>query len=361
MTTTWNAIYLGVQPLIDPTEGNMGAENAGLLAQRMYGSAADPLHDQQVSVATMDAGGTAGVLDQDNALSDDSLTYDLGHGPQTQTFDATSSYYGRLTYADGTTYDGVFVIAQDAAGHTFLVPEISAGPDQQALEAKPITSVWLDRLHTSDAQGLNQSRQSGQFMTCFAAGTRIATPRGEVPVEDLAPGDLVLTADGGARPLIWVGRAEVAGRGAFAPIRIARGVLGNRRPLRVSAQHRMLLAGWRAELMFGEAEVLAAACHLVDDVRILPVPCDRITYHHLLFDRHEIIFAEGSPTESFFPGAATMAQGDAALRAEMLALFPDLAGQGGAFAQTARRVLRGAEARAWQADGRDAGPYRAAA
>ena len=69
-----------------------------------------------------------------------------------------------------------------------------------------------------------------------------------------------------------------------------------------------------------------------------------IAYHHLLFDRHEIIFAEGAAVESLHPGKEAMGALSAASRAEILALFPDLAGRGGALRATARPVLKRHEA-----------------
>ncbi|MDP2738381.1 MAG: Hint domain-containing protein [Pseudorhodobacter sp.] len=180
---------------------------------------------------------------------------------------------------------------------------------------------------------------------CFTPGTMIRTPSGERAVESLRPGDLVVTRDHGAQPLRWCGSRTVSGLGRFAPIRFAPGVLGNSRALLVSPQHRMLLGGWRAELLFGQDEVLVAARHLVDGGRVQVQPVAEVTYLHLLFDRHEIIEAEGVPSESFHPGDAILA-GDAELRAEILALFPELAQVGGRTAwPTARCVLRAHEAR----------------
>ena len=103
----------------------------------------------------------------------------------------------------------------------------------------------------------------------------------------------------------------------------------------------MLIRGWQAELLFDEAEVLVAARHLVNGDTIHVAPCGAIEYIHLMFDRHEVIFAEGVPTESFHPGDHVLAQ-DRALLAELSALFPDL-GTGPGW-RTARRVLKGYEA-----------------
>lgn len=181
----------------------------------------------------------------------------------------------------------------------------------------------------------------GSENICFVAGTRILTPSGEVAVERIRPGDLVITADRGAQPVRWVGFTRRPARGALAPIRIRAGVLGNRRDLWVSPQHRMLLAGWQAELLFSAPEVLVAAKALVDGAGVCRVTGGNVSYVHLMFDRHEIVWAEGAPSESFYPGAQAMSALDREVRDELFALFPclrDAAGAGyGAFA---RPVLR---------------------
>lgn len=138
---------------------------------------------------------------------------------------------------------------------------------------------------------------------CFAAGTMIAVPGGERPVEDLRPGDPVLTADRGAQPLIavWHRRcraADLAAMPRLAPIRIGAGALGNARPLIVSRQHALLLM---------PQNVLVRAIHLArhgTGVRVMH-GCRRIDYHHLRLARHEILFANGIPAESLLPDYAT--------------------------------------------------------
>jgi hypothetical protein len=165
--------------------------------------------------------------------------------------------------------------------------------------------------------------QQMELVICFTAGTRISVPGGERPVEELEVGDLVVTLDHGPQPVRWIGRRKVAGRGDLAPIRFAPGAIGNARELRVSPQHRMLVTGWRAELHFGEAEVLAPARGLVDGDRVHVAPCEEVEYVHLLFDRHEIIFAEGVPSESFYPGEFTLSH-DRAIAGELAVLFPEL-------------------------------------
>lgn len=164
---------------------------------------------------------------------------------------------------------------------------------------------------------------SWPYPPCFVAGTLIRLPGGEVAVEEIAVGDLVETMDHGPQPVRWTGRRRVRGGGDFAPVRIEAGALGNKRALFVSPQHRMLMTGLRAELLFGEGEILVAARHLVGLAGVVVAPVEWVDYVHLLFDRHEVIFAEGAATESFYPGSGILEQ-DHSLRAEVEALFPEL-------------------------------------
>jgi hypothetical protein len=189
----------------------------------------------------------------------------------------------------------------------------------------------------------NYTSSFDNAFVCFAAETRIATPAGDRPVGLIGPGDLVLTADHGAQPVIWAGRRRVPGLDACAPVLIAAGALGTTRDLRVSPQHRMLVTGWRAEVLFGLDEVLVPAVALVNGRTIRRAPCAAVTYVHLLLPGHEVLFAEGAPAESLFPGDIALGAVGAAARDELRALFPDLAA-GHAGVPPARPILRRREA-----------------
>ncbi|MEM0945839.1 MAG: Hint domain-containing protein [Pseudomonadota bacterium] len=186
------------------------------------------------------------------------------------------------------------------------------------------------------------------FPICFTPGTRIAVPSGERRIEDLCVGSLVLTRDRGPQPVRWIGRtdvspADVAAKDSFLPVRIEMGALGGGLPDRdlvVSQQHRVLIRGWKAELLFGEREVLAAAKHLVGRPGIaLDFAPGGVTYLHMMFDAHEIIWANGAQAESFRPGPATIAAMDGETRREFLELFPEFHS-----VDPARGLLRGWEA-----------------
>jgi hypothetical protein len=166
----------------------------------------------------------------------------------------------------------------------------------------------------------------GEIVPCFVAGARIETLQGPVPVERIVVGDMVLTLDHGYQPVSWHGTRQVPSVGALAAVRIPAGTFGDHGALAVSPQHRLHFAGWQAELYAGEAEVLVKAIHLVRAGRLSQDHSGRpVTYHHLLFDRHEIICAEGLWSESYYPGPATLAGQDPEVLDELYALFPELA------------------------------------
>lgn len=165
------------------------------------------------------------------------------------------------------------------------------------------------------------------FVTCFASGTLIATPNGDVPVEEIYPGDLVLTQDLTPKPVRWVGRREVVPTGKLTPVRIEAGVLGNARDLVVSQQHRIHLSDLRAGLMFDSCDVLVPAKSLIGQIPGIRLDTTfwRATYCHLMFDTHELVWSEGILTESFHPGETAMDALTAPARKELLTLFPELA------------------------------------
>ncbi|MHC0052206.1 Hint domain-containing protein [Actibacterium sp. D379-3] len=180
---------------------------------------------------------------------------------------------------------------------------------------------------------------------CFVAGTLILTDRGKIPVEDLEPGDMVMTLDDGPQPLRWTGRRAVAAKGRMAPIRILANTFGNHDTLLVSPQHRVLLRDGLAELLFGAGEVLVAAKDLVNDRSVRVQEGGSVDYVHLLFDRHQIIWSAGLTTESFLPGPQTTKVFEHDIVAEICAIFPELdPDTGKGYSPAARRTLRRYEA-----------------
>ena len=171
-------------------------------------------------------------------------------------------------------------------------------------------------------------------LVCFAAGTQILTPFGYRSVEDLLLGDLVCTKDNGDAPISWIGSRNVASVVLtafpnFRPIRISAGALGAGLPLTdlmVSPQHRILIRSKIAQKMFGTDEVLVAAKQLLQIEGIdIAQDVESVDYYHFMFDRHEVVIANGAETESMFTGPQALKSVSQAARAEIFALFPQLA------------------------------------
>ena len=179
---------------------------------------------------------------------------------------------------------------------------------------------------------------------CFTAGTRILTENGEVKIEDLAEGDLIVTAGNGLVPVRWIGQRTVSAKGDFAPIFITKGALGNTQDLMVSPAHRMVVSDARVSALFSEDEVLVSAKSLANGDTIYRKPGGMVTYFHILFDEHEVIFANGAPAESLYLGRSALAAFSEETQNEVLALFPELNGELPAAGTLARPVLNMAEA-----------------
>jgi hypothetical protein len=181
---------------------------------------------------------------------------------------------------------------------------------------------------------------------CFVAGTLIATPRGPRRVEDLCPGDLVRTKDARAQPVRWAARRSVLAEGPLAPILIRAGALGDHDDVMVSPLHRVMVSGAMAELLFAETEVLVAARDLINDRTVVRMSGGTVEYVHIMFDAHQVIFANGLATESFLPGPQTTSLFEQEAMAEICAIFPELdPATGAGYSAAARPTLRSFEGR----------------
>lgn len=168
----------------------------------------------------------------------------------------------------------------------------------------------------------------GASVVCFAAGTLIDTPDGPRAVETLEPGDLVTTRDRGSQPVRWSGATNVPALHDMAPIVITAGTLGNTQDLVVSPQHAILLKDWRAELLYGQDEVLVRAVDLLNMDGVYRRPGGRVTYCHVLLDEHHLVQAHGLWSETLYPGEMTCQTVNPTARDEIIALFPDVAAYG---------------------------------
>lgn len=270
----------------------------------VYDNATDYYYETALYTYT----GTADIDDGRNNMGDRYLQFD-GSG-------LTSADAGAPVLGELAVVAGVDILATIAANNgPYVVPtneDIDTDGDGIISPDEEADAAFADDLNEL-------------LYVCFAKGTLIETPSGPCFIETLTEGDMVNTLDHGPQEIRWIGNQRVPGTGPNAPVHIAAGALGNIRPLIVSQNHRMLITGPMAELMFGEAEVLVAAKHLVNDGSIRIVPCREVRYYHFLCDQHQIVFAEGCPAESLFPGAQTLKSVDVEARDEIIRIFPQLA------------------------------------
>ncbi|WP_461427821.1 Hint domain-containing protein [Gymnodinialimonas sp.] len=196
----------------------------------------------------------------------------------------------------------------------------------------------------------------GTTNICFADGTHLATPNGEKPVEALAVGDLVLTADNGPEPITWMFAktwtpSEIAAAPNLAPVLIAKDALGAgvpNRDLRVSQLHRVSVRGAIARRMFGTPEVLIPAKALLPLAGVtLDVPESDVTYYHVMLARHEVVLANAVRTESLFLGPQVLASVPAAALEEICVLMDlsqDQLGDPAGVMPPARTLVKGRRA-----------------
>lgn len=269
----------------------------------------------------------------DGGIDDDTLIGGAGAdsmtgGADRDTFIITSVSDANGDIADGGT-GGDDVDTLDLSG---LGPFVKVGETTDADgDSTSGTINFLDSPGGSVTGTLTYKEIEG-IIPCFTPGTRIATPRGEVAVEDLREGDRVITRDNGLQEIRWVGHKrmdwpDLAASPHLKPVLIQQGALGNGLPERdmmVSPNHRMLVCNDRTALYFEEHEVLVAAKHLINHRGVHPIETVGTTYIHFMFDRHEVVLANGAWTESFQPGDQALKGMGNSQRNEIFELFPYL-------------------------------------
>jgi hypothetical protein len=174
-----------------------------------------------------------------------------------------------------------------------------------------------------------------------------------VPVETLQAGDQVINAYGNPVTLRWKSCRKLSAldlmlQPKFRPVCIPRWSLGQHQPasdLWVSPWHRVVVGGYDVELMYSQEQVFVAAKHLADVV-ITPMQLhlDDVEYIHLLFDQHEVIFANGLATESLYPGDVAIASLSEDDRDTMSACLQRYGRDIASYGPTALTALTGREA-----------------
>lgn len=325
-TNTIEAFYLGVMADLDPDETNVTTENSASLIGTVVGGPSDQLYKRIDSLTLDDANSDGAVMSNDNGQTAENLIY----GGVPSALDFVDRFDVTITYNDGSTATTRMLVMQDELGRVFLTPRQSGNTDNDPLDDRGIESIRFDAVDNNFI-GSWTDLESDAFVICFAKGVRIAGSSGAVAVEDLRVGDLVQTLEHGAQPVVWVGRSRAPPSPAVDPIVFAPGSLDRARKLparamAVSPQHRLLIRSRIAERMTGQRDVLvpALACLELDGVSQPPASAP-VEYVHVMLSRHEILFAEGYPVESFLTGPmlqAAWAQLHPSDRADLLARFP---------------------------------------
>ena len=286
-------------------------------------------------------------------LADDTFVYAAGDGDDTIT-DFNTDNSGTLSDGDTTNNDAI-----DLSGFYDNLSELYADQaDDGVLNQSNATDIKGRTVNYGDNSSFGGgsltftgASADNSFFTaentnvvCFTAGTAIRTVKGDVLIEDLKVGDLVITLDNGPQPIRWIGARtvgppELAKTPKLRPILIPKGVFGAERNLLVSPLHGIL---------WGQ-DHLVRAKHLVDApksrVRVARGK-RRVTYVHLLFDRHEVIFAENVMAESLYPGLQAFQTLGGAAMSDLLTHLPstDPANPAASFGATVRPFLKRKEA-----------------
>jgi glycosyltransferase involved in cell wall biosynthesis len=215
-----------------------------------------------------------------------------------------ASFYGKIVgFAPGETIDLAGLAFAPAGSVTLAGGELTVVENGATATVALAGSFGGEKFHLG-SDGVNGTDVTASAsVACFLKGTRIATLAGDVPVEALRIGDMVLSPDGEAAPVKWIGRRRyapglpAADKADVIPVRIAAGALGAGSPARdlyVSPLHGMFIDGF----------LVPAAC-LVNgmSVRLCPEITD-IAYFHIETARHGLVLANGAAAETFIDHAS---------------------------------------------------------
>lgn len=185
-------------------------------------------------------------------------------------------------------------------GQTYATPLGWLRADQADGTLGEAGDLVIARDNTAVAASELNAENTG--VVCLVEGTSIKTRRGDVLVEDLKVGEMVLTATGGYQPIIWrdqtvITKHQQVDAPNLRPVRIKPRVLGNDDALFVSQQHCMVVE-MRGHRRFIRAKHMA---EYTTFAHIVKAKKD-IIYHHILLPEHAVIYANDAATESFYPG-----------------------------------------------------------
>ena len=257
-----------------------------------------------------DSDGTADYLDTDSDNDGVSDTDEAGHGVTQAAIDASGDSDGDGIKDVVDDVVGWDVNDLDYTGGAFTLADIDGDVDPSGSGATPLINDFDFR----------------DNVICFTPGILIDTDIGPTPIEALRAGDLVWTVDHGLQPLRWVGqrtltRRDLELRPNLRPVVLRKNAFGNRRRMLVSPQHGVVMPGIGGEQLIRAkhaAELFGGRFARIDN------SCNSVIYIHIMFDRHELVFAEGMKTEAFYPGPMALRALSHSAMQELVELFPEL-------------------------------------
>lgn len=276
------------------------------------------------SAATADVSGTAGII---NNINHNDSTHSLG----------------------ATFTDGVVLVGQQTNNGNDTSTEVidSQTGSTVTVHVQEEQSANSETNHINENFGVVAFEDG--FIPCFTPQTWIDTPHGPRDIGTLKAGDLILTRDHGPQELKWISTTTLSkdrlrSTPNLRPILIKKNAIAPHIPNRdmyVSPQHRMLIEGWHPQLVAGTDEIFAPTIGLVNDTTICATtPKAPVTYIHLLFDQHQVIYANDAPTESLHAAQLSKTVLDEAAQHELFTLFPELRSYENAYGPTAREVIK---------------------
>ena len=238
-----------------------------------------------------------GTFTDTNANSADTVNMSDGG---TFVFSTNVGSFGNATFGGGvqTMLPGATVDVINSSGASTSGFSI-AGNQLQLDFGGGLESINLNFASTNmtDLSVTTSPTNPSEFVitVCFTSGTRISTTRGGVAVEDLAVGDLAVTASGEARPICWIGRKRVERpRRDGWPVRVMAGAFGENRPARD-----LFLSSGHAVCVDVLGEVFVPIEQLINGATIARVEVPEVTYWHVELESHDVLLAEGLPAESY--------------------------------------------------------------
>lgn len=281
-------------------------------------------------------------------ISDDDALFHEVDATQTLT---SAVVLNGTSYNAGDDIKAAYHLSNSTTGHT--ITSFHAGPGVDGYGQGPVVGIvstvplTAGSSYSFDGEVTSHNNEIAysSYVACFTEGTVIDTVNGPVLIQDLELDDLIETRDHGPQPVRWIGKRSVPAMANLAPIVFEPYAIGNRERLVVSPQHRVLISGWMCELLFSEDEVLVPASHLINGETIWRKAGGTVTYYHIMTDRHEIIYSNGTPSESFHPNGAAIYGMGLSAEAELIALFPELADVISDFGPAVRRSLKKHETR----------------